>query len=144
MIGGIFIARKTTFRTLQELVDHYSKDADGCVSTWESHAFKWKSLWRRTFSQYPGSMGNWQNLTQVYEKTCHGQFGEVWEVSGTIPLQSPSQTLKPGTMDPKDFSRSTNHEELVTQTDPIVRGVHVGGTHLHYHRTNEDVRCSST
>ena len=31
--GGFFIARRTTFRTLQELVDHYSRDADGlCVN----------------------------------------------------------------------------------------------------------------
>ena len=31
--GGFWIARRTTFRTLQELVDHYSRDADGlCVN----------------------------------------------------------------------------------------------------------------
>lgn len=31
--GGFFIARRTTFRTLQDLVTHYSKDADGlCVN----------------------------------------------------------------------------------------------------------------
>lgn len=31
--GGFFIARRTTFRTLQELVQHYSNDADGlCVN----------------------------------------------------------------------------------------------------------------
>lgn len=31
--GGFFIARRTPFRTLQELVEHYSKDADGlCVN----------------------------------------------------------------------------------------------------------------
>ena len=31
--GGFFIARKTTFQTLQELVDHYSRGADGlCVN----------------------------------------------------------------------------------------------------------------
>ena len=31
--GGFFIARRTTFRTLQDLVDHYSRDADGlCVN----------------------------------------------------------------------------------------------------------------
>ena len=31
--GGFFIARRTTFRTLQELVDHYSRDSDGlCVN----------------------------------------------------------------------------------------------------------------
>jgi len=31
--GGFFIARRTTFRTLQELVEYYSKDADGlCVN----------------------------------------------------------------------------------------------------------------
>ena len=27
--GGYFIARRTAFRTLQELVAHYSQDADG-------------------------------------------------------------------------------------------------------------------
>lgn len=31
--GGFFIARRTTFRSLQELVEHYTKDADGlCVN----------------------------------------------------------------------------------------------------------------
>ena len=31
--GGFFIARRTTFRTLQELVEHYSRDSDGlCVN----------------------------------------------------------------------------------------------------------------
>ena len=31
--GGFFIARGTTFRTLQELVEHYRRDADGlCVN----------------------------------------------------------------------------------------------------------------
>ena len=31
--GGFFIARRTSFRTLQELVEHYSRDADGlCVN----------------------------------------------------------------------------------------------------------------
>lgn len=31
--GGFFIARRTAFRTLQELVEHYSRDADGlCVN----------------------------------------------------------------------------------------------------------------
>ncbi|CAN8001035.1 unnamed protein product, partial [Ixodes hexagonus] len=31
--GGFFIARRTTFRTLQELVDHYGSEADGlCVN----------------------------------------------------------------------------------------------------------------
>ncbi|MPC13270.1 Tyrosine-protein kinase Src42A [Portunus trituberculatus] len=31
--GGFFIARRTTFRTLQDLVEHYSNDADGlCVN----------------------------------------------------------------------------------------------------------------
>ena len=31
--GGFFIARRITFRSLAELVDHYSRDADGlCVN----------------------------------------------------------------------------------------------------------------
>ena len=31
--GGFFIARRVTFRTLSELVEHYTRDADGlCVN----------------------------------------------------------------------------------------------------------------
>lgn len=45
--GGFYIARRTTFRTLQELVDHYSRDADGlcvnlrkpCVQVYSSSRF---------------------------------------------------------------------------------------------------------
>ncbi len=45
--GGFFIARRTTFRTLQELVEHYTRDADGlcvnlrkaCVQVWSQRCW---------------------------------------------------------------------------------------------------------
>ena len=45
--GGFFIARRTSFRTLQELVEHYSRDADGlCVNLRSACAKVRSSLYR--------------------------------------------------------------------------------------------------
>jgi fyn-related kinase len=47
--GGFFIARRTTFRTLQELVEHYSRDADGlCVNLRKPcvQVGNWRRKWK--------------------------------------------------------------------------------------------------
>lgn len=100
--GGFFIARRTTFRDLQELVAHYSRDADGlCVNLRTScvqgekpqpeglcHKDQWE-IDRRTL--------------RFVKKLGQGQFGEVWEGlwNNTTPVAI--KTLRPGTMDPNDF-----------------------------------------
>ncbi|KAH3849098.1 tyrosine-protein kinase Src42A-like isoform X2 [Dreissena polymorpha] len=130
--GGFFIARRITFRTLAELVDHYSADADGlCVNLRQSC----------TQVEKPQTVGLSYNTKDQWEipkpslkllrKIGHGQFGEVWEGlwNNTTPVAI--KTLKPGTMDPKDFlaeaqiMKKLRHEKLIqlyavcTQDEPI-------------------------
>lgn len=102
--GGFFIARRTTFQTLQELVEHYSQDADGlcvnlrspCVNldipVTNDLSYKMKDLYEIDRSE----------LTFLKELGS-GQFGKVFEGiwNGTQPVAI--KTLKEGSMDPKDF-----------------------------------------
>merc|ERR1719461_1335434 len=102
--GGFFIARRTTFRTLQELVEHYSRDADGlCVNLRKTWVQIDKPL---TADLSHNTRDQWEierNSLKFNRKLGHGQFGEVWEGlwNNTTPVAI--KTLKPGTMDPKDF-----------------------------------------
>ncbi|XP_033738390.1 tyrosine-protein kinase Src42A-like [Pecten maximus] len=130
--GGFFIARRVTFRTLSDLTDHYSSDPDGlCVNL------------RKPCTQIekPQTVGLSYNTNDQWEipksslklirKIGHGQFGEVWEGlwNNTTPVAI--KTLKPGTMDPKDFlaeaqiMKKLRHQKLIqlyavcTQDEPI-------------------------
>ncbi|XP_059060940.1 tyrosine-protein kinase abl-1 isoform X1 [Achroia grisella] len=102
--GGFFIARRTTFRTLQELVEHYSKDADGlCVSLSKPCVQVEKpvteGLSHRTRDQWEID----RSSLKFVKKLGHGQFGEVWEGQWNNTTPVAIKTLKSGTMDPKDF-----------------------------------------
>ncbi|XP_075215648.1 tyrosine-protein kinase Src42A isoform X1 [Lycorma delicatula] len=102
--GGFFIARRTTFRTLQELVEHYSSDADGlCVNLRKPCVQIEKPV---TGGLSHSTRDQWEidrSSLKFVRKLGHGQFGEVWEGlwNNTTPVAI--KTLKPGTMDPKDF-----------------------------------------
>ncbi|XP_063702466.1 tyrosine-protein kinase Src42A [Culicoides brevitarsis] len=102
--GGFFIARRTTFRTLQELVEHYSNDSDGlCVNLCKPCVQIEKpvtgGLSHRTRDQWEID----RSSLRFNKKLGSGQFGEVWEGlwNNTTPVAI--KTLKSGTMDPKDF-----------------------------------------
>ncbi|KAI9561041.1 Tyrosine-protein kise Src42A [Daphnia sinensis] len=102
--GGFFISRRTTFRTLQELVEHYSADADGlCVNLRKPCIQIEKPV---TAGMSYNTRDQWEidrTSLKFVRKLGHGQFGEVWEGlwNNTTPVAI--KTLKPGTMDPKDF-----------------------------------------
>jgi len=102
--GGFFIARRTSFRTLQELVEHYSRDADGLCVNLRSPCAKIEKPVTADLSH--NTRDQWEidrNSLKFLKKLGHGQFGEVWEGvwNNTTPVAI--KTLKPGTMDPKDF-----------------------------------------
>ncbi|XP_063922128.1 tyrosine-protein kinase Src42A isoform X1 [Zophobas morio] len=102
--GGFFIARRTTFRTLQELVEHYSKDPDGlcvnlCKPCVQVEKPQPEGLSHRTRDQWEIE----RSSLKFVRKLGHGQFGEVWEGMWNNTTPVAIKTLKPGTMDPKDF-----------------------------------------
>ncbi|XP_076259036.1 tyrosine-protein kinase Src42A isoform X2 [Rhynchophorus ferrugineus] len=102
--GGFFIARRTTFRTLQELVTHYSDDADGlcvnlCKPCVQVEKPQTDGLSYRTRDQWEIE----RTSLKFTRKLGQGQFGEVWEGMWNNTTPVAIKTLKPGTMDPKDF-----------------------------------------
>lgn len=100
--GGFFIAKKIPFRTLQELVEHYNKDADGlCVNLRKPCV----QIEKPTTSglSYRDQWEIDKSSLKFTQKLGQGQFGEVWEGlwNNTTPVAI--KTLKSGAMDPKDF-----------------------------------------
>ncbi|XP_077545958.1 tyrosine-protein kinase Src42A isoform X1 [Haemaphysalis longicornis] len=118
--GGFFIARRTTFRTLLELVDHYGNEADGlCVNLRKPCVQVEKPM---TSGLSHSTRDQWEierSSLKFVRKLGQGQFGEVWEGlwNNTTPVAI--KTLKPGTMDPKDFlaeaqiMKKLRHQKLV-------------------------------
>lgn len=131
--GGFFIARRTPFPSLQALVEHYSREADGlCVNLRKpcirldkpdtnDLSYKTKDHWEIEKSE----------LTFL-NKLGSGQFGQVYEGrwNGTTPVAI--KTLKEGSMEPKDFlaeaqvMKDLRHPKLIklyavcTREEPIL------------------------
>nr|XP_027782992.1 tyrosine-protein kinase Blk [Marmota flaviventris] len=113
--GGYYISPRTTFPSLQALVQHYSKKGDGlcqrltlpCVSL---------------ASQNPWVQDEWEIPRQslkLVRKLGSGQFGEVWMGYYKNNLKVAIKTLKEGAMSPEAFLAEANlmkalqHERLV-------------------------------
>ncbi|CAB4061622.1 FRK [Lepeophtheirus salmonis] len=104
--GGFFIARRTTFRSLQELVEHYGREADGlCVNLRKPCIQIEKPV---TADLSHTTRDQWEierSSLKFNRKLGHGQFGEVWEGlwNNTTPVAIKTLKTWYGTMDPKDF-----------------------------------------
>lgn len=130
--GGYFIARRTPFRNLKDLVKHYSQDADGLCVELRKPCVQIEEPTPRGLSYNTHDV--WEidkrSLTFIRE-LGHGQFGQVYEGlwNGTTPVAI--KTLKKGSMDPEDFlaeahiMKNLSHNKLVqlyavcTKEEPI-------------------------
>ncbi|CAF3276669.1 unnamed protein product [Rotaria socialis] len=118
--GRFYIARRTTFTTLPELVIHYSKVSDGlCVNLRRPcvHIVK------------PEPDGLSHNLVDKWEisrrdiklirRLGHGQFGDVWEGVWNENVAVAVKTLKPGSMNPVDFLAEASIMKRLRHTNLI-------------------------
>uniref|UniRef100_A0A8C3SSD8 Tyrosine-protein kinase n=1 Tax=Chelydra serpentina TaxID=8475 RepID=A0A8C3SSD8_CHESE len=129
---GFFLSKKNIFKTLNPFVDHYTNNSDGLCVKLTKPCIKKKvpapfDLSYKTADQWEID----RNSLKLLKKLGSGQFGEVWEGlwNNTTPVAI--KTLKPGSMDPKDFLREAQimknlrHPKLIqlyavcTLEDPI-------------------------
>ncbi|XP_029893685.1 tyrosine-protein kinase FRK [Aquila chrysaetos chrysaetos] len=130
--GGFFLSRGKTFKTLNEFVDYYSKNSHGLCVVLGKPCLKVQIP--TTFDLSYKTVDQWEidrQSLKFLKKLGSGQFGEVWEGlwNNTTPVAI--KTLKPGSMDPKDFLREAQimknlrHPKLIqlyavcTLEDPI-------------------------
>ncbi|NXN93008.1 FRK kinase, partial [Rhinopomastus cyanomelas] len=130
--GDVFLTERVTFQTLNGLVDYYSKHSDGLCTVLRKPCLKVHIP--STFDLSYKTIDQWEidrQSLKLLTKLGSGQFGEVWEGlwNNTTPVAI--KTLKPGSMDPKDFLReaqimkSLRHPKLIqlyavcTLEDPI-------------------------
>ncbi|NXI61362.1 FRK kinase, partial [Anseranas semipalmata] len=129
---GFFLSKQKTFKTMNEFVDYYSKNSDGLCVVLGKPCLKVQIP--TTFDLSHKTADQWEidrKSLKFLKKLGSGQFGEVWEAvwNNTTPVAI--KTLKPGSMDPKDFLREAQimknlrHPKLIqlyavcTLEDPI-------------------------
>nr|XP_020468579.1 tyrosine-protein kinase FRK [Monopterus albus] len=102
--GHFFVSRTKTFETLQELVEHYSRQADGlCVCLGEPCK---KMEAPQTHGLSYNTADQWEinrESIRLIRKLGAGQFGDVYEGLWNETTPVAVKTLKPGTMDTRDF-----------------------------------------
>ncbi|XP_054475115.1 tyrosine-protein kinase Blk [Anoplopoma fimbria] len=113
--GGYYISPSNTFPTLQELVNYYSRTADGLCQRLYAPC---KTL----APEQPWAQDEWEiprDTLKLVKKLGAGQFGEVWMGYYKNTQKVAVKTLKEGTMEPGAFLQEANlmkqlqHERLV-------------------------------
>ncbi|XP_004648274.1 tyrosine-protein kinase FRK, partial [Octodon degus] len=130
--GDFFLTPRKTFSTLNEFVNYYTRTSDGLCARLGKPCLKVQVP--TTFDLSYKTVDDWEidrSSVQLLKRLGYGQFGEVWEGlwNNTTPVAV--KTLKPGSMDPKDFLREAQimknlrHPKLIqlyavcTLEDPI-------------------------
>ncbi|XP_023652486.1 proto-oncogene tyrosine-protein kinase Src-like [Paramormyrops kingsleyae] len=114
--GGFYITSRAQFQTLQQLISHYRKNADGLCYCLTDVCPVLKP-------QTQGlSRDAWEiprNSLRLDVKLGQGCFGEVWMGTWNGTTRVAIKTLKPGTMSPEAFlqeaqiMKKLRHEKLV-------------------------------
>ncbi|XP_022619184.1 proto-oncogene tyrosine-protein kinase Src isoform X3 [Seriola dumerili] len=114
--GGFYITSRTQFSTLQQLVNHYRKHADGlCHSLTEICPV----LKPQTQGLAKDAWEIPRESLRLDLKLGQGCFGEVWMGTWNGTTRVAIKTLKPGTMSPEAFlqeaqvMKKLRHEKLV-------------------------------
>ncbi|XP_063771168.1 tyrosine-protein kinase Blk isoform X2 [Pseudophryne corroboree] len=112
--GGCYISPVLTFTSLQELVKHYSKTADGlCRKLEKPCPAMIRSQWETDVWEIP------RDSLRLVNKLGAGQFGEVWMGYYNGNIKVAIKTLKEGSMSPLAFLEEANlmkmlrHDKLV-------------------------------
>lgn len=102
--GTYYIARRLTFKTLNELVEYYSKLADGlCVQLGDPCVkMELPSTDGLTYKQVDTYETERQHF-KLLRKCGQGQFGDVYEGLYLNKVRVAIKTLKPNCMNPKEF-----------------------------------------
>ncbi|XP_072018048.1 tyrosine-protein kinase Yes-like isoform X2 [Amphiura filiformis] len=103
--GGYYISTRITFQTLQDLVNHYTSQADGLVCRLMNPCPRQKP------AMFEISKDVWEiprRSIKLERKLGNGQFGEVWEGTWNSKVKVAVKTLKEGAMDPTAFLQEAN------------------------------------
>uniref|UniRef100_A0A8C3CHZ2 Tyrosine-protein kinase n=1 Tax=Cairina moschata TaxID=8855 RepID=A0A8C3CHZ2_CAIMO len=125
--GGFYISPRSSFDTLQELVEHYKGQSDGLCQklTYPCCTPKPQKPWEKDAWEIP------RESLQLEKKLGAGQFGEVWMATYNKHTKVAVKTMKPGSMSVSAFLEEANlmktlqHDKLVklhavvTKEEPI-------------------------
>lgn len=102
--GRYYVARRQSFKELNELVKHYKSDSDGlCCLLTEACP---KTVKPETSGLSYNTKDQWEidrNSIKLMKKLGAGQFGDVWEGTWNGTTSVAVKTLKAGTMSVIDF-----------------------------------------
>ncbi|KAJ8008681.1 hypothetical protein DPEC_G00080940 [Dallia pectoralis] len=144
--GGYYITPSTSFSTLQELITHYTRKADGLCQRLNEPC-------KPKAPVQPWAQDEWEiprDSLKMVKKLGAGQFGEVWMGYYKGNQKVAIKTLKEGTMEPEAFLQEANlmkqlkHDRLVrlhavVTLEPIyiVTEYMINGSLLDFLKTDE-------
>lgn len=151
--GGFYINKKVVFSTIYDLVEHYSRNADGlCINLREACAGGYEP------AELPGDVCDKyeidRNRLTLLQELGRGQFGQVYEGLLDNKTRVAIKTLRKDHMSPQDFlaeaqiMKNMKHRNLVrlfcvcTREEPvyIITELMSKGALISYLQTDEGKR----
>ena len=119
-LGGFYIAARSMFSTLEDMVRHYQGDSDGLCTRLSVICPKFDMP--TTVGMSYNTKDEWEierSSIRLHMKLGAGQFGEVWDGVWNGTTSVAVKTLKPGSMGVKEFlteaqiMKKLQHEKLI-------------------------------